>query len=469
MPTGCSVQRVVTVLPTPAVSPAPVHICNGSTQVMSGVPSGGTWASSNTGVATINAMAILRSVSVGTTTVSYTATNGCARTLVASVNAMPDTIVGSRNVCLGGTVALTGLAAGGTWSSSNAGVASVHATTGVVTGASSGTAAISYTAAGSTCYKVAVVTVNTTFAGVLGMTNVCLGNTATIAAPVGGGAWTAANVARATINASTGLVTGVSVGTTVVSYTVGGSCVYTGTINVTSVPATLHGSQTLCNGGTASWISTATGGAWSSSNTGIATINAASGLVSGVGVGVATISYTIVGCVVTRTVTVQVSPTAIAGPETVPVGGTAVYSSAPTGGTWTSSNPLRAVIGATTGSMTVLTAGAGPTIGYTLPNGCAVTKAITIGAMRGTETSGVVAPLEPLVYPNPNNGQFSIRVSTPGVLKVLSLDGKEIAVYDIDKQITACELPKGIASGMYMGIYTAADGVEHRVSIVYLP
>jgi len=57
-----------------------------------------------------------------------------------------------------------------------------------------------------------------------------------------------------------------------------------------------------------------TGGTWSSTNTGIATIGSSTGLVTGVAPGVDTISYmTISGGISTLTITVNVAPSAITG------------------------------------------------------------------------------------------------------------------------------------------------------------
>lgn len=58
---------------------------------------------------------------------------------------------------------------------------------------------------------------------------------------------------------------------------------------------TISGNQSICIGATSSFTSTATGGAWSSSNTAIATVNALTGLITGASAGTATITYTIAG------------------------------------------------------------------------------------------------------------------------------------------------------------------------------
>jgi gliding motility-associated-like protein len=89
----------------------------------------------------------------------------------------------------------------------------------------------------------------------------------------------------------------------------------------TSIPAlisagTLSGIQNVCVSGTTSFSSTVSGGVWSSSNTSVATINPATGLVTGVSAGTATMTYTVAGsgscpnATATRTATVTAPPNA---------------------------------------------------------------------------------------------------------------------------------------------------------------
>ncbi|WP_193372059.1 Ig-like domain-containing protein, partial [Pedobacter agri] len=53
-----------------------------------------------------------------------------------------------------------------------------------------------------------------------------------------------------------------------------------------------HGTNTVCVGSTTQYSNSTSGGVWSSSNTAVATVNA-SGLVTGVSAGTATIIYTV--------------------------------------------------------------------------------------------------------------------------------------------------------------------------------
>ena len=99
-------------------------------------------------------------VSVGTTIITYTNSNGCVITATVTVNALP-TITGTLTACVGQTTLLTGSATANAttpWVSSNTGIATVS-NTGLVTGVAGGTVTITYTNS-SGCTTVAIVTIN---------------------------------------------------------------------------------------------------------------------------------------------------------------------------------------------------------------------------------------------------------------------------------------------------------------------
>ena len=105
--------------------------------------------------------------------------------------------------------------------------------------------------------KVSITWTCPTDAGILsGTQNVCVGANTTFSSTVLGGSWSSANTAIATVNASTGVITGVASGTTTLTYTVdaGGGCtVQTTSRTVTVIPlptATISGTSTICSGGT---------------------------------------------------------------------------------------------------------------------------------------------------------------------------------------------------------------------------
>ena len=135
-------------------------------------------------------------------------------------------IFGTSTVCAGNTTTLINGIAGGVWSSSNTGIATVNAS-GVVTGVSAGAATISYVLAGgcNTAFALKSFTVNPgTAAGTLsGPATVVLGGNISLSATVSGGVWSSSNTAVATVS-TTGIVTGIAAGAATISYSVSGSC-----------------------------------------------------------------------------------------------------------------------------------------------------------------------------------------------------------------------------------------------------
>ncbi len=99
------------------------------------------------------------------TVVAVTGGSACTSTMsgsaIVTVNPVP-VITGSIYTLMpSGSITLTGSISGGAWTSSNTAVATVGSSTGVVTGASLGTAAITYTLP-TGCYAVRVVSVTPT-------------------------------------------------------------------------------------------------------------------------------------------------------------------------------------------------------------------------------------------------------------------------------------------------------------------
>lgn len=377
LPTGCIATSVATVNPLPTAITGIMPICVGGNTTLASTPSGGMWSSSNTGVATVSSTSgIAVGVSAGTAVMTYTVSTGCIMTAVLTVNPLPAAITGITNVCTGFTTALFNASTGGTWSSSNTTLATIGSATGVVTGHVAGTLTITYTLP-TGCLTTTSFTVNPTPAPVSGTLDVCVGLTTTLTSTPTGGTWTSSNPAEATIGGSTGLVTGMSAGMPVMTYTLPTGCRVMAVVTVNPLPAAITGASAVCTGAVTTLSSATTGGTWSSSSTGTATVGATTGIVTGVAAGTLTITYMLpTGCIATKAMTVNATPTAITGTLTVCTGYTTALVSTPTGGTWSSSN---AAVGSvsSTGVVTGITAGM-PVITYTLPTGCYITAAITI-------------------------------------------------------------------------------------------
>src|SRR5690606_15282996 len=132
---GCNDGAVVTFSWTinalPAVT-ASAAVCVGSTITLSPT-TGGTWASSNTAVATVTNAGVVTGIFTDNAifTGKDTRTNSSNTTSSWTINALP-VVTASAAVCVGSTITLSPTS-GGTWTSSNTAVATVT-NAGVVTG-----------------------------------------------------------------------------------------------------------------------------------------------------------------------------------------------------------------------------------------------------------------------------------------------------------------------------------------------
>jgi uncharacterized protein YjdB len=376
--TGCKATAVETVSVTPAVITGTMVLCQNQTVTLASATAGGTWSSSTTAVATITAAGVVvPGATAGTTDITYMMPSGCYRATVVTVNATPAAISGSNTVCVGSTISLTNSLAGGIWSSSNTAFASVTSGTGVVTGVSASAAVtISYTM-GTGCRATLPVTVYATPAAITGNISICMGAISTLADVTAGGTWSSSNTGVATIGVGTGVVSSVSVGTSVITYMLGSGCYTTIAVSINTMPGASTGTPVVCVGGTTTLSNATVGGTFTSSNTAIATVVGATGVVTGAAAGTALISYSMsTGCRVTTVVTVNSLPTVITGGSSVCVGSSISLSSTPAGGTWSSST-TDASVGLSTGVVTGNTAGS-TTITYTLGTTCYRTTNVTV-------------------------------------------------------------------------------------------
>lgn len=393
LPTGCRRTTVVTVGAAPSAISGTTNVCLGSTTNLSSTTAGGTWSSANTAIATTGtataASTLVTGMSVGATTISYTVF-GCSRVTTVNVTDPIAPITGDTAMCVGSAAPFTTATTGGTWTSSNVTIARVGSISGIASAAAVGSVTITYRT-GATCFKTKQVTVGTGLATITGSTNACVGYTTTLGHPVSGGVWSSSNTARATVNASTGAVTGVSNGSVVITYALSTGCYVTKSVVVYNLPLPITGTTTVCEENV-TVLSTVTGssGTWSTSNPSIATVVSTIGNVTGVASGTATITYTAYsGCYVVKDVTVIPTPAAITGTSTVCVGSQITLASATSGGTWSSNTPTAAVVGATSGVVTAV-GGGNAIISYVMPNGCRRTTTITTNVQPAAITGPAI-------------------------------------------------------------------------------
>ena len=405
---GDTVKRifniVVNTLPPDNTIAGNFITCVGAPDTLADSVTGGVWSSSNTAVATISYSGSLRSLTSGTTTVSYTFTNGCGSTATSAtvtVNALPviGAISGPNSLCVAASIALSDTSAG-VWSSAAPGIATVSLG-GLVTGLSGGNAIISYTGSGicgsaRSTYLVTVIPLPSA-GSITGVMSVCTNTTTKLSDGVASGVWSSGNTALATVD-NGGLVTGLSDGAVSISYTVTNGCgstsAFTSVTVVNAIPdaGTITGASTICQGVTVPLSDNVAGGLWSGSNTAVIVTNG--GMLTANAGGTATISYTVTnGCgsnVASALVTVNPLPPypgAIYGVNNVYIGANAELSSATAGGAWSSSNTSVATID---GSGTVSGLSVGTTfISYTVTNGCGGVSArelFNVDPPPGTDT-----------------------------------------------------------------------------------
>ncbi len=226
--------KAITVNATPSVGAITgiATVCAGFTTQLSDATAGGQWTSSNTTVATVSTGGLVTGIKAGSVTITYTLTSvNCGtsfatRTVTVSNASSVAAITGSSAVCLGNAIQLTDATSGGIWNTSNGSIATVS-TTGIVRGVRAGTVTITYSVSGSCGQSSAThqVTVNTSpVAGTItGPGTLCVRGTITLANTTAGGTWSSTNSSIVTVNSS-GVVTGVRLGTAMINYTVTNAC-----------------------------------------------------------------------------------------------------------------------------------------------------------------------------------------------------------------------------------------------------
>jgi len=313
----------------------------------------------------------------------------CSKVVTVTNNTI-SAIIGTASICVGSTTQLSDATSGGTWTSDSPGIATVSAG-GLVSAVSAGTTLINYTVTNS-CGTVStslLITVNPlpSIAAISGTATVCVGSTTQLSDATGFGSWSSASMGVATISAGGpggpgGLVTGVSAGTSLITYTVNnGSCTNSVSqlVTVTSIP-TITGTTpaSRCGNGTVTLGATASAGTinWFDDITG--------GNLVGTGTSFTTpvISFPVTyyvestdacGTTAARTAvvaTVNALPIVIA-PASLNVGSTITLSPT-TGGTWVSSNLLIATV-TDAGLVTGISAGTATFTFTDATTGCSAT------------------------------------------------------------------------------------------------
>ena len=417
---GTLVAAAPAAVATVTVNPSAASIVTGTTQQLTATTTDSsnnvltgrtvTWSSTNTAAATVDANGLVTAVASGTATITATS-EGKSGMATISVTPLPAPVATvtvdppSASIVSGSTEQLTATttdSAGDvlsgrsvSWSSDAPAIASVNARTGLVSAVSAGVATITATSEGQngastiTVTPVPVASVSVTPPSA----SVVVGNTQQLNAVTKDSAgttltgrtvtWSSDNAA-ATVDAN-GLVTAVGVGTATITATSEGKS-GTSLITVTLVPVAsvtvTPATASVMAGSTQQLVATTkdangnvlTGRAisWSSSNVAAATVNASTGLATGVAPGgPVTITATAEGKSGTASVTVTPVPVATVtvtpSPATVAVSGTLALSATLrdannnvlTGRvvTWSSNAPSVASVNASNGVVTGASSG----------------------------------------------------------------------------------------------------------------
>ena len=303
------------------IVPASGTLCAGSTlYLMDSTMLSGTWSSSSTGIATVDSSGMMTGVSGGIVTISYSV-GGSVATGTYTVVPAPTAIgASSTSFCVGSGETLTDATPGGTWSSGATWIATVNAATGAVTGISGGNVTIYYTVASGCSASIDLTVTAATTGYIYGLNHVCVGSSiALVDSGSVGGTWSSSTLSVATVGSSTGVVTGVSDGTTTITYTTSGACgtsyaTYVVTVGPISV-GSVTGPTSITAGSTGSYGTTGgvTGGTWSINPTTVATVNPATGVVTALTAGSAIITYSATSCGVAVTATANITITSLDG------------------------------------------------------------------------------------------------------------------------------------------------------------
>lgn len=215
----------------------------------------------------------------------------------------------------------------------------------------------------------ATITINPTPSPIGGITTLCPGSSTTLTNTLAGGTWSSSTTAVATVGLATGLVSGLTVGTSTIIYAMGTGCQATIIVSVNAITPIL-GSTNLCYHTTNTLSNASAGGTWTSSDPTVATATLTTGDVYGVALGTATITYTLgTGCRSTILVTVNPLPAPISGSTNVCQFLSTTLSDITPGGTWSSVTPSVASVNPL-GTVTGVGPGGVTSIRYTLSTGC---------------------------------------------------------------------------------------------------
>lgn len=452
---GCSVTATTAVTTTPSPTPITGNLtpCEGATTSLGSTPATGTWTIGSSSGATMAGNVVTAGSSSGATFVTYTLPSGCFVTSSITTIDTPNALALTATVCGSTPTTLSSSPSGGTWTVNPSSVATIDPVSGVLMGITDGIANITYTGPNG-CRTRNSTQITSPPSSVItsssGSFHICPSLSFTLSNTITTGTW-AATGSSITINSTTGMVTGLTLGTSNVTYS--NNCgIATATIFVDPPPPPITGTFSTCVNASTMLHNANPGGVWSSNDNSIALTAAGFGTVTGVSAGTLTVTYTdITGCVALTPFTVNPIPAPITGVTNVCPGLTTALFDTSTGATWSSADTFIAKIGAT--GIVRGIAAATTTITYTYNStGCFNTTSFTVN---------------PLPVAITGNGSFC--ANTSDTLRNLSLGGTwtsgspSIAVINSNGIIT------GVSGGTAVITYTLPTGCIRTRPITIRP
>ncbi len=387
----------------------PFGVCAGTTITLTDTTAGGSWSSNDLSVATVNPVTgVVTGVANGIVTITYSSGVEFAITNV-TVNPLPLTYYtgGGGSMCAGSAglhVDLSGSSAGITYTLLNYGaaVSTIPGSGGPLDfgpQTNAGMYTIMATNPSTGCHRTmtgsAIINVNPVPGPITGPSFLCPGTTITVTdGGVYGGTWSSSAPYIAGISLATGIVTGLSSGSSTITYTdITTGCFTSISVTVGIGPPPISIPSSVCLGSSTAVTDGMPGGAWTSGDPSIALIAPFTGIITPVALGTVTISYSLgTSCVATHPITVVPAIAPITGPTATCVGSTIYESDSAGPGSWNIGNPSIASYDFMTGGITGITPGA-TNLTFISSSGCSTSKTISVytGSCSGTPVGGTIA------------------------------------------------------------------------------
>ena len=246
------------------------------------------------------------------------------------------------------------------------------------------------------------------------------------------------------------------------------------TISINPSPAPIGGPSTVCVGSSITLTDVTPGGTWTSISDGLKTLGSGTGILGGLATGTTIVTYKLVGtgCFTVAPIVINPTPGPITGPATVCASAPVHLSDPIPFGHFSSTSPYCTTTPAGVVTQSGYVAGTA-IITYTLPAGCSTTFSIFCnpGCRIAPNATGIADPNDFKgainIYPNPTMGNFNLQSKVDGLFTLLSIDGKQLATYNVTAGVNELSLPNGLAVGLYLGKFLSVDGIVETVRITY--